>query len=128
MRKHHIFRPSGWNSLEVRITPSAVGPSPVAEMVRIDAHVRHVKVHHHAHHQVHHVNHQGRPIVGGGTGGTGINVNGTSGGGGSSGSGGSGGSIPGGGTIGGGTIGGGGTMGGGGYNGGGGGYYGGVGY
>jgi nicotinamidase-related amidase len=77
MRKQHIFRPNGWDGLEVRITPSAVGLAPAAESVRIDAHVRrarahphpvaHHKVHHPAPPPVHHVTHQGGGTTGGGT-------------------------------------------------------------
>ena len=33
MRKHSIFCPNGWDRLEVRITPSAVGHAP-AEILR----------------------------------------------------------------------------------------------
>ncbi len=65
MRKHSIFCPNGWDRLEVRITPSAVGHVP-AEIVRIDAHVQHAKVRHHGPH----VNHQGGGSGGGGSGGS----------------------------------------------------------
>ncbi len=77
MRKQDDFRPNVWHSLEVRITPSAVGLAPAAEVVRIDAHVQHArvhphsavhhKVHHHAPHEVHHVTHQGGVSHGGGS-------------------------------------------------------------
>ena len=63
MRKLSIFRPNGWDRLEVRITPSAIGHVP-AEIVRIDAHVQLAKVHH-ARHNGHHVNHQGGSTGGG---------------------------------------------------------------
>ncbi len=60
MKKQRIFRPSGWDGLEVRITPSAVAFAPAAEMVRIDAHIRHAKrAHHRAHHKGPHVTHRG---------------------------------------------------------------------
>ena len=74
MRKQHIFRPNGWNELEVRITPSA-GSLSAAGVVRIDAHVQLAKVHHHAHHKAHHLT----PPVGGYTGSV-IYVSGSGGG------------------------------------------------
>ena len=63
MRKLSIFRPNGWDRLEVRITPSAIG-HVAAEIVRIDAHVQLAKVHH-ARQNGHHVNHQGGSVGGG---------------------------------------------------------------
>ena len=90
MRKHSIFCPNGWDRLEVRITPSAVGHVP-AEIVRIDAHVQHAKGHSHpkVHHPVHpkvhhtspHVNHPVGGTYGGGTYGGGTYGGGTYGGG-----------------------------------------------
>jgi hypothetical protein len=80
MRKQHIFRPNGWNGLEVRITPSAVGLASAAEMVRIDAHVSHAKVHHHAHRKAQHVTHPGGGTGGGGYTGSVIYVSGSGGG------------------------------------------------
>jgi uncharacterized membrane protein YgcG len=77
MRKQYTFRPNGGDSLEVRITPTAVGVAPAAAIARIDAHVQHAKVHQHpqVHHKVHHhpqpkvhhVNHQGGGTSGGGS-------------------------------------------------------------
>ena len=77
MRKQYVFRPDGWNSLEVRVFPSAVVLAPAAEIVRIDAHVQqarvhphhevHQKVRHHAHQTVHHVTHLGGVTSGGGS-------------------------------------------------------------
>lgn len=52
MRKRCVLCPVGWDRLEVRIAPSAVGHAPAAEVARIDAHIHHShpKVHHKAHH------------------------------------------------------------------------------
>jgi hypothetical protein len=75
MRKRNVFRPNGWDGLEVRITPSAVGVPPVAHIVRIDAHVQqakghsHPKVHHPVHPKVHHTSPHVNPPVGGPSGG-----------------------------------------------------------
>ena len=79
MRKQHIFRPNGWNGLEVRITPSA-GSLSAAGVVRIDAHVQLAKVHHHAHRKAHHVTHPGGGTGGGGYTGSMIYVGGYTGG------------------------------------------------
>jgi len=70
----------------VRIIPSAVGLAPTAEIVRIDAHVQHPKVHSHPaiHHKVHHrAPHTVHPVThqGGGTSGGGYNGGGYYGGG-----------------------------------------------
>src|SRR5579883_1199489 len=155
MRKRDVFRPNGWDGLEERITPSAVGLVPAAQIVRIDAHVPHArgvshpkvhhpthpKVHHPTHPKVHHtslhVTHPGGGPSRGGTNGSGTLGNGSTGestGGGTilpgTGNGGTiGGGSSGGGSTGGGSTGGG-TIGGGIYGGGsyGGGSYGGGSY
>src|SRR5262245_31580943 len=98
MGKRNVLRPHGWDGLEVRITPSAVGLAPVAQIVRIDAHVQHAtghshpKVHHPTHPKVHHpvhpkvhpksphVTHPVGRSSGGGTNGSGNIGNGSTGG------------------------------------------------
>ncbi len=57
MRKKSIFRLSGWDCLEMRITPSAVGIATAAHIVRIDASVHHSRGHsgHIAAHKTQHV-------------------------------------------------------------------------
>ncbi len=68
MKRQSIFRPNGWDRLEVRITPSTIGHAPAADMVRIDAHVQGANVHpslevHDFRHKVQHpAKHNGHPV------------------------------------------------------------------
>jgi hypothetical protein len=71
MRKRHIFRPNGWDGLEVRMALSAVGLAPAAQTVQVDAHANHSGGGHidrrhtpivvvvGGHHRSHHTNHSG---------------------------------------------------------------------